>query len=221
MAAPLTSNNGTDLWLANQVNNQALNPTLNFLAGSSVQFNNLWMAWDGNSQNATPALNVAGGATVTFKGNAYMGGTSAFGNQGQGLASVSVADGGVMNVNSSAWFGGQSTLNLNNSGQLNVGGCLYLGGQGTATAVTMGAASQINMTGVGQTLGLADGDYSSFLLTNTPTGGAISVPTSTNLNIFTQQANATMTLALLPAGSSSAACTWPRTSTTITKARAR
>ncbi|MCE9546626.1 MAG: autotransporter-associated beta strand repeat-containing protein, partial [Planctomycetia bacterium] len=150
------------------------------------------MAWDNASQNSTANLNFGIASNVTFTGAANLGGRSAWGNQGQGIAHVSVADGSVVNFGSAVFMGGQSSLNLNSSGQVNAANDVYFGGQGYATTVTLGVASQLNMTGSGRTLAFADGDYSSLKINNTPAGGRISVTSSTNLNVRPQGADATV-----------------------------
>ena len=137
---------------------------------------------------------------MTFNGNAYMGGRSTFGNQNQGIGNVSVADGSVMTVVGSAYMAGGGTLNLNASGTLNVGGGAYFGGNGNASTITLGASSRLNMTGSGQTLGLADGDYSALTFANTPTNGKVSVSASTRLEINGRDGNAAATIGAASSG---------------------
>ncbi|MCE9546625.1 MAG: hypothetical protein K8T25_14180 [Planctomycetia bacterium] len=182
----------TNIWIANAEDNFTFQSTLTMAAGSNVQFNTLTMAWDNASQNSTANLNIGSASNVTFTGPAYMGGRSAWANQGQGVVNVSVADGSVLNFGNTMFMGGQSSLDLHDSGRVNVAGDVYLGGQGSATNITLGASSQINMTGAGRALALADGDYSGYVFTNTPTDGQFSVTQSTNLFVRPQAANATV-----------------------------
>ena len=185
----------TDLWLANGVDNAALTPTLNFAAGSSVRFNQLRMAWDGNSANSVTTLNVGDAASsvtvATFSGDAYLGRRD---HVNQGIARVNVFDGDMLNIGGSAIVGGLSTITLSGSGQLNVGGDVSLGGLGNIPTLTLASAARVNMSGIGRTLYLRDGNYSSLSLVNTPADGKFSVTPTTNLQVLVPGANSTLLL---------------------------
>ncbi|MEI6655508.1 MAG: hypothetical protein WCP45_12125, partial [Verrucomicrobiota bacterium] len=185
----------TDLWLANGVDNAVFTPTLNLAAGSNVQFGQLRMAWDGNSANSVATLNVGDAApsvtVATFNGDAYLGRRD---HVNQGIATVNVFDRDVLNIGGSAILGGLSAFTLSGSGQLNIGGDVSLGGLGNPATVTQASAARVNMTGIGRTLYLRDGNYSNLALTNVPADGRFSVATSTNLQVLVPGANSTLML---------------------------
>ncbi|MEI6674117.1 MAG: hypothetical protein WCO57_02960, partial [Verrucomicrobiota bacterium] len=185
----------TDLWLSNGVDNATLTSTLNFAVGSNVQFNQLRMGWDGNSANSVTTLNIGDAAPsiaiATFSGDAYLGRRD---HVNQGIARVNVFDRDVLNIGGSAIVGGLSSVTLAGSGQLNVGGDVSLGGLGNMPTLTLASAAQMNMTGIGRTLYLRDGNYSGLALVNTPTGGKFSVTPTTNLQVLVAAANSTLLL---------------------------
>ncbi|NBW85754.1 MAG: hypothetical protein EBR23_02720, partial [Planctomycetia bacterium] len=190
LPAASPGNLAVNLYLANQVDNRTLTSTLNMTSGSAAVFNDLRIGWDGNSANSTGTLNVGANSTVTFNGNAQVGGKSAYGNQGQGVGAVSVGNGSTVSVAGGAWFGGGSALNLNTSGVFNVASGLALGGQGSATTVTLGSSSQLNVG----SLYAADGDYSGLTIVNTPANGKVSMSAAGTLDVRAQGANSTVTL---------------------------
>ena len=123
-----------DLWMANGVDNTTFTPTLNMAANSNVQFNQLRMGYDGNSSSSNTTLNLGGSATATFNGTSYVG--------GQGVATIGLASGAVLNFNQSAQFadGNRKLSLLQGVGQVNVAGTLINNGRFVATT----GALQVN-----------------------------------------------------------------------------